>query len=52
MVSQEPTLFACSIKDNIMYGKDATLEEVGTLLWLLIFEVEFILDNILFNHHF
>lgn len=28
MVSQEPTLFACSIKDNIMYGKDATLEEV------------------------
>ena len=34
MVSQEPTLFACSIKDNIMYGKDATLEEVGTLLWL------------------
>lgn len=28
MVSQEPTLFACSIKDNIMYGRDATIEEV------------------------
>ncbi|XP_013415862.1 ABC transporter B family member 25 isoform X2 [Lingula anatina] len=28
MVSQEPTLFACSIKDNISYGKDCTLEEV------------------------
>ena len=32
MVSQEPTLFACSIKDNIMYGKDATLKEVGSKL--------------------
>lgn len=29
MVSQEPTLFACSIKDNIMYGRDATIEEVS-----------------------
>lgn len=29
LVSQEPTLFACSIKDNIKYGKsDATDEEV------------------------
>ncbi|KAL5016506.1 hypothetical protein ScPMuIL_006095 [Solemya velum] len=28
MVSQEPTLFACSIKDNIAYGKNATIEEV------------------------
>ncbi|WAR03574.1 ABCB1-like protein [Mya arenaria] len=28
MVSQEPTLFACSIKDNIAYGRQATLEEV------------------------
>ena len=30
MVSQEPTLFACSIKDNIAYGRDATMEEVST----------------------
>lgn len=30
IVSQEPTLFACSIKDNIAYGKaTATEEEVG-----------------------
>ena len=29
MVSQEPTLFACSIKDNIAYGRDATMEEVS-----------------------
>jgi len=28
MVSQEPTLFACSIKDNIAYGKQASFEEV------------------------
>ena len=29
VVSQEPTLFATSIKENIMYGKDnATLDEV------------------------
>ncbi|XP_038053819.1 ABC transporter B family member 1-like [Patiria miniata] len=28
MVSQEPSLFACSIKDNIAYGKDATDEEI------------------------
>ena len=28
MVGQEPTLFACSIKDNISYGRDATMEEV------------------------
>ncbi|KAL4224048.1 hypothetical protein ACF0H5_017505 [Mactra antiquata] len=28
MVSQEPTLFACSIKDNIAYGKNATLDEI------------------------
>ncbi|CAL1536178.1 unnamed protein product [Lymnaea stagnalis] len=28
MVSQEPTLFACSIKDNIAYGREATDEEV------------------------
>ncbi|CAH1801610.1 unnamed protein product, partial [Owenia fusiformis] len=28
MVQQEPVLFACSIKDNIAYGKEATLEEV------------------------
>ena len=24
MVSQEPSLFACSIKDNITYGKEET----------------------------
>ena len=30
LVSQEPVLFACSIADNISYGKeDATREEVG-----------------------
>ena len=29
MVQQEPTLFACSIKENIAYGKCATDEEVG-----------------------
>ncbi|XP_072024782.1 uncharacterized protein [Amphiura filiformis] len=28
MVQQEPTLFACSIKENIAYGKDATDEEI------------------------
>lgn len=28
MVSQEPTLFACSIKDNIAYGKDGSTDEV------------------------
>ncbi|KAH7854639.1 hypothetical protein Vadar_016230 [Vaccinium darrowii] len=29
LVSQEPVLFTCSIKDNIAYGKDgATLEEI------------------------
>ncbi|XP_052227186.1 ABC transporter B family member 1-like isoform X2 [Dreissena polymorpha] len=28
MVSQEPTLFACSIRDNIAYGRQATMEEV------------------------
>ncbi|XP_053376313.1 uncharacterized protein LOC123533999 [Mercenaria mercenaria] len=28
MVSQEPTLFACSIKENIAYGKQASLDEV------------------------
>ncbi|KAK6191312.1 hypothetical protein SNE40_003035 [Patella caerulea] len=28
MVSQEPTLFACSIKDNIAYGKVATDQEI------------------------
>ena len=29
-MSQEPVLFACSISDNISYGKeDATREEVG-----------------------
>ena len=28
MVSQEPTLFACSIKENISYGKESTMEEV------------------------
>lgn len=28
MVSQEPTLFACSIKDNIAYGRQASLDEV------------------------
>ncbi|KAK3445783.1 hypothetical protein EUGRSUZ_A01009, partial [Eucalyptus grandis] len=29
LVSQEPVLFACSIKDNIAYGKEgATLEEI------------------------
>ncbi|RUS83770.1 hypothetical protein EGW08_008476, partial [Elysia chlorotica] len=27
-VSQEPTLFACSIRDNIAYGREATDEEV------------------------
>lgn len=31
LVSQEPALFACSIKDNIAYGKEgATLEEIQT----------------------
>ena len=30
LVSQEPVLFACSIRDNIAYGKDtATQEEVS-----------------------
>ena len=29
MVSQEPTLFACSIKDNITYGKGATDDKVN-----------------------
>ena len=29
MVSQEPTLFACSIKDNITYGKGATDDKVS-----------------------
>ncbi|XP_060564267.1 uncharacterized protein LOC132723544 [Ruditapes philippinarum] len=28
MVSQEPTLFACSIKENIAYGREASMEEV------------------------
>ncbi|XP_033112138.1 ABC transporter B family member 1-like [Anneissia japonica] len=28
MVSQEPVLFACSIKENIAYGKDADDEEI------------------------
>ncbi|XP_071502591.1 uncharacterized protein [Diadema antillarum] len=28
IVSQEPVLFACSIKDNISYGRDATDEEI------------------------
>lgn len=28
IVSQEPVLFACSIKDNIAYGKEATEEEI------------------------
>ncbi|KAK3587257.1 hypothetical protein CHS0354_034401 [Potamilus streckersoni] len=28
MVSQEPTLFACSIKENITYGREATTEEI------------------------
>ena len=28
MVSQEPSLFACSIKENISYGRDTTDEEV------------------------
>ncbi|KAK4741819.1 hypothetical protein SAY87_025407 [Trapa incisa] len=31
LVSQEPVLFSCSIKDNIAYGKEgATLEEIRT----------------------
>ena len=31
LVSQEPVLFSCSIKDNIAYGKDgATYEEIKT----------------------
>ena len=29
MVGQEPTLFACSIKDNISYGKESTEDEVS-----------------------
>ena len=33
LVSQEPVLFACSIADNITYGKeDTTKEEVRVLL--------------------
>ncbi|GAB1608654.1 ABC transporter B family member 27-like [Argonauta hians] len=28
MVGQEPTLFACSIKDNITFGRESTQEEV------------------------
>ncbi|KAK3084195.1 hypothetical protein FSP39_009850 [Pinctada imbricata] len=28
MVSQEPTLFASSIKDNIAYGQDASIEKI------------------------
>ena len=32
LVSQEPALFATTIKENIAYGKDgATLEEIQTL---------------------
>lgn len=33
MVSQEPTLFACSIKDNIAYGREATIEEVSYVVF-------------------
>ena len=29
LVSQEPTLFACSIRDNIAYGTDASLDQVN-----------------------
>ena len=32
LVSQEPTLFACSIKENICYGIDATDEQVTIIL--------------------
>ncbi|XP_029638148.1 ABC transporter B family member 27 [Octopus sinensis] len=28
MVGQEPTLFACSIRDNIAFGRDSTPEEI------------------------
>ncbi|CAG5125822.1 unnamed protein product [Candidula unifasciata] len=28
MVSQEPTLFACSIKENIAYGREASMDEI------------------------
>ncbi|KAE9460329.1 hypothetical protein C3L33_07767, partial [Rhododendron williamsianum] len=35
LVSQEPVLFTCSIKDNIAYGKDeATLEEIKAAVGL------------------
>ena len=44
MVSQEPTLFACSIKDNIAYGKNATLEEVG---FISIAPVAYMLRNVM-----
>lgn len=36
IVSQEPVLFACSIKENIAYGKNATQEEVKTDFIMLI----------------
>ena len=29
MVGQEPTLFACSIKENIAFGVDADITEVS-----------------------
>ncbi|XP_057454847.1 ABC transporter B family member 21-like [Lotus japonicus] len=35
LVSQEPALFACSIKDNIAYGKEgATIEEIRVVVEL------------------
>ncbi|CAE1292594.1 ABC transporter B family member 1 [Acanthosepion pharaonis] len=32
LVGQEPVLFGCSIKDNITYGRDSTLEEATSAL--------------------
>ena len=30
MVGQEPVLFGCTIRENIAYGKDASLEEASS----------------------
>jgi len=35
-VSQEPTLFACSIRDNISYGKEADFNEVDAFRYFKI----------------
>lgn len=42
LVSQEPVLFATTIAGNIAYGRDATLEEVGTLLYQGVFHIKYL----------